>query len=73
MIFLISSSSSATAKITRNKSKYKESNVSDGFFSVPSLTTDYEIEYSVNGKKYFKYVSESDTGGRAHGKLRIKY
>ena len=50
-----------------------ESNISDGYYSVPELTTDYQIEFFANNKKIIKYVSESETGGRTHGKIRIKY
>ena len=62
-----------TARLTGKKNTYEETVVRDGFARLPQRTTDFQIEYVVDGKKYIKYVSPAKTGGRKHGKVRIKY
>ena len=62
-----------TARLTGKKDTYAETVVRDGFARIPQRNTDFQIEYVVDGKKYIKYVSTAKTGGRNHGKVRIKY
>lgn len=62
-----------TARLTGKTDTYMEVVVRDGFFRVPRRNTDFQIVYTVDGVKYTKYISPDKTGGRKHGKVRIRY
>ncbi|SDB21552.1 hypothetical protein SAMN02910298_01031 [Pseudobutyrivibrio sp. YE44] len=67
-----------TARLTGKKERYDEPVGKEGYNRMVELRrvkrhTDYQIEYVVDGKKYVRYISDHEAGGRKHGKVKIRY